>query len=317
MTGGPRDARSRRHQQAWNAELTRQGRGMHRSGAAEGEEREIARIVAARQRHQTDGAGHAIVGDAQDRRRRLGPAQSQPAADLLPDALLHGLERHRVVDGQELRGIEAAQNQVRIGDGRPLAAAAVADRTRPRALQGIRRAPDAKTMVSRLGRKETLLEPCFKSEQLIELGLDEDEYRLLKLVDGKRTLYEVCVQGPRGAAENGKMLYAFHILQLIRIAQPASGQQEPARTGETSSSAIKIRFTLRPLLGANGTRAPGSSTMPRSGHSCERAPIPGGRRRRPPYSGASSWNRSAVPVRSSRRRTATLGARRRTSRPLS
>lgn len=109
-------------------------------------------------------------------------------------------------------------------------------------LQGIRRAPDAKAMVSRLGRKETLLEPCFKSEQLIELGLDEDEYHLLKLVDGKRTLYETCVQGPRGAAENGKMLYAFHILQLIRIAQPASGQQEPARTGEAASSAIKIRF---------------------------------------------------------------------------
>lgn len=108
-------------------------------------------------------------------------------------------------------------------------------------LQGIRRAPDAKTMVARLGRKETLLEPCFKVEQLIELGLDEDEYRLLTLVDGKRTLYEVCIQGPRGAAENGKMLYAFHILQLIRAAQPASSQQEIVRPGE-ATGAIKIRF---------------------------------------------------------------------------
>ena len=39
---------------------------MKRAGAAKGEPREVARIVAARQRHQADGAGHAVVGDAQD-----------------------------------------------------------------------------------------------------------------------------------------------------------------------------------------------------------------------------------------------------------
>ena len=50
-------------------------------------------------------------------------------------------------------------------------------------LQGIKRAPDAKTLVARLGRKETVLEPCYKTEQLIELALDGDEYKLLSLVD--------------------------------------------------------------------------------------------------------------------------------------
>jgi hypothetical protein len=109
-------------------------------------------------------------------------------------------------------------------------------------LQGIKRAPDAKALVARLGRKETVLEPCYKTEQLIELALDGDEYKLLSLVDGRRTLFDICTQGPHGAAENAKVLYAFQILQLIRSAAAAGPQlPEPRREGETTG-AIKIRF---------------------------------------------------------------------------
>src|SRR3954453_9885895 len=108
-------------------------------------------------------------------------------------------------------------------------------------LQGIKRAPDAKALVARLGRKETVLDPCYKTEQLIELALDADEYKLLSLVDGRRTLYDICTQGPHSAAENAKVLYAFQILQLIRSAAPAAAQPpEPKR--EESTGAIKIRF---------------------------------------------------------------------------
>lgn len=107
-------------------------------------------------------------------------------------------------------------------------------------LQGIKRAPDAKALVARLGRKETVLEPCYKTEQLVELALDSDEYRLLTLVDGRRTLYDVCTLGPHSASENAKVLYAFQILQLLRPAgapAPEARREEPAGTG-----AIKIRF---------------------------------------------------------------------------
>ncbi len=110
-------------------------------------------------------------------------------------------------------------------------------------LQGIKRAPDAKALVTRLGRKETVLEPCYKMEQLIELALDTDEYKVLSLVDGKRSLFDVCTQGPHSAAENAKVLYAFQILQLIRAAAPApaaSAPETPRR--EESTGAIKIRF---------------------------------------------------------------------------
>jgi hypothetical protein len=112
-------------------------------------------------------------------------------------------------------------------------------------LQGIKRAPDAKTLVARLGRKETVFEPCYKSEQLIELALDGDEYRLLSLVDGKRTLYDICTQGPHSAAENGKVLYAFQVLQLVRSLTAAAAPGPDLRREEAAgggTGAIKIRL---------------------------------------------------------------------------
>lgn len=111
-------------------------------------------------------------------------------------------------------------------------------------LQGIKRAPNAKALVARLGRKETVFEPCYRMEDLIELALDADEYRLLHLVDGRRSLFEVCTQGPHGAAENGKVMYAFQVLQLIRAAVAGAEQERLEGTLGTGAGtgAIKIRF---------------------------------------------------------------------------
>jgi hypothetical protein len=110
-------------------------------------------------------------------------------------------------------------------------------------LQGMKRAPDAKALVSRMGRKETVFEPCYRTEDLIELALDADDYKLLSLVDGVRNLYEVCTQGPRSAAENGKLLYAFQILQLVRGAAAPSPAVNPPQAQEPGpTGAIKIRL---------------------------------------------------------------------------
>jgi hypothetical protein len=108
-------------------------------------------------------------------------------------------------------------------------------------LQGIKRAPNARSLVGRLGRKETVLEPCYRSEDLIELALDAEEYRLLCLVDGRRSLYEICVGGPLSASENGKILYAFQVLQLIRRATAGSVEAGATSRGE-AAGAIKIRL---------------------------------------------------------------------------
>ena len=106
-------------------------------------------------------------------------------------------------------------------------------------LQGIKRAPNAKVMVARIGRKDTVFEPCYQIEELIELALNADEYGLLQLVDGRRTLFDICTQGPHSAAENGKLVYAFQVLQLIRL---VSHDKPDARAAVRETGAIKIRF---------------------------------------------------------------------------
>lgn len=129
-----------------------------------------------------------------------------------------------------------------IGDFREPEAVRIQLPMRQVILQGIKRAPNAKTLVARLGRKETVFEPCYREEELIELALDADEYRLLRLVDGQRTLYDLCVQGPHGPAENGKELYAFQVLQLVRAAATVAGAPPEPKPREEPTGAIKIRF---------------------------------------------------------------------------
>ena len=83
-------------------------------------------------------------------------------------------------------------------------------------VQGIKSAPDAKPLVSRLGSKETVLEPCFEVEDLVETGLDKDDYQLLRRVTGTKTLYQLCGGGSLAPAEAAKLLYAFQVLKLVR-----------------------------------------------------------------------------------------------------
>jgi hypothetical protein len=83
-------------------------------------------------------------------------------------------------------------------------------------VEGIKRAPSARALALRMGRKETILEPSFRVEDLIEIGLDPEQWKLLSLVNGKRSFFELCNGGPWSPAENAKLLYSFLVLQLIR-----------------------------------------------------------------------------------------------------
>jgi len=98
-------------------------------------------------------------------------------------------------------------------------------------LQGIKRAPDAKTLVGRLGRKETAFEPTYTTEDLVEIAVNSEELELLRLVDGRKNLYQMCTSGPFSPAENARILYAFHVLRLMK----RSAMDRP-------SGALKIRF---------------------------------------------------------------------------
>jgi hypothetical protein len=96
-------------------------------------------------------------------------------------------------------------------------------------LHGVKRVPDAKALVARLGKKDTIFEPTWTTEDLIGIALDGIELELLRLVDGKRTLYDVCTSGPSSPAENARLVYALHVLRLIRRRPPGTG-------------VVKIRF---------------------------------------------------------------------------
>jgi hypothetical protein len=132
----------------------------------------------------------------------------------------------------------------RIGDFKDSAPVRLQLPMRQVILQGIKRAQDAKALVSRLGSKETRFEAEFHTESLIEIALNEEDYRLLQMVDGRRTLVELCREGPYGVPDNAKLLYAFRVLQLIRKVEPeqSPGSLDLDAPAKEESGAIKIRL---------------------------------------------------------------------------
>ncbi|HVS16788.1 MAG TPA: DUF4388 domain-containing protein [Thermoanaerobaculia bacterium] len=104
--------------------------------------------------------------------------------------------------------------------------------------EGVRRVEDVRRLLERIGGRDTVLEACHQTDDLIEVALRREEYDLLRMVDGKRTLYELCTEGPYDPKTNGRLLYAFHVLEFVRaIAKVGAG----AKTSERR--AIKIRLT--------------------------------------------------------------------------
>ncbi|MEM7349550.1 MAG: DUF4388 domain-containing protein [Acidobacteriota bacterium] len=82
-------------------------------------------------------------------------------------------------------------------------------------VRGIKKVPDTKSLVARLGRKSTVFKPSYCTEDLIEVALGSKEYELLCLVNGQRPLFEICTRGPYSVSENARLLYAYRILHLI------------------------------------------------------------------------------------------------------
>lgn len=105
-------------------------------------------------------------------------------------------------------------------------------------LEGIKRAPEAKPLIERLGNRRTILEQTFQWEDLIELGLDENEFKLLTAVDGRANLYELCSREPLTAADNAKLLYAYQVLHLVRAAKDQ-------RTVAGGSDRVKVQLKSR------------------------------------------------------------------------
>jgi hypothetical protein len=86
----------------------------------------------------------------------------------------------------------------------------------PRAiLSGCRHISDGKLVTSRLGSRQSVFRVLPRPEHLDRLRLEANEQQLLDLVDGKRTLVELCEQGPLNPGQNARVLYALSALHLI------------------------------------------------------------------------------------------------------
>ncbi len=94
----------------------------------------------------------------------------------------------------------------------------------PRAvLHGCKTVPDARRLVARLGSKMTVFQRVPTPEHLRGLELETQEEQLLALVDGRKTFYELCEQGPFAPGLNARVLYAFHCLGLIQKVKDQGG----------------------------------------------------------------------------------------------
>ncbi len=116
-----------RHDDARDAERARQVAGVHAAGAAEGDEREVTRIVAALDRDHADGLLHGRIHYAHYTGRKLRERKPRAAAaQPCGRDLLRALGVEFEIAAQEAPGGKTAEQQVRVGHG-GLRATTVAD----------------------------------------------------------------------------------------------------------------------------------------------------------------------------------------------
>jgi len=80
---------------------------------------------------------------------------------------------------------------------------------------GCRFLADPKDVTARLGGRNAILQPVKRPIRLESLDLELEEQALLDLVDGSRTLYELCEAGPLNPGINARILYAMLALRLV------------------------------------------------------------------------------------------------------
>ncbi len=128
------DAGIERHDHARHAEVARHAAGMQRARAAEGEQLEVAQVVAAHGGDRLDRLLHLHVDDAHDAFGRGGHVHAERPGDLVLDRLARACAvSSRMRAAEEIVLAEIAEHEIAVGDGRLSAAAAVAGRARHRA----------------------------------------------------------------------------------------------------------------------------------------------------------------------------------------
>jgi len=172
-----------------------------------------------------DGETLARVSEEYRRQRKLRLGQVLVANGLLSDGELHDAVRGQVErilwnlfayrEGHVTFRVGLFKDDEEIRIDIPTARVIVS---------GCRRLPDPRTAASRLGRPDRVLERRTGLARFEELRLESGERALLELVDGRRSVRDLCLEGPYGPRMNVKLLYAFQLLGLVDTArQPRAG----------------------------------------------------------------------------------------------
>lgn len=80
---------------------------------------------------------------------------------------------------------------------------------------GCRRITDGRAVTARLGGRSTVYMPVPRGNHLTGLHLQPEEQRMLEMVDGKKTLLQLCEAGPLPPGVNARLLYAFSVLGMV------------------------------------------------------------------------------------------------------
>lgn len=91
-------------------------------------------------------------------------------------------------------------------------------------LAGCRTIEDPKTITARMGGRGAILKRLPPPPHLEHFTFQADELKLLELVNGKRTLFELCEEGPLNPGANARVLYALAELGLITVDPSSSGK---------------------------------------------------------------------------------------------
>ncbi len=97
-------------------------------------------------------------------------------------------------------------------------------------LRGVRRMPDARALLARIGSKTTVVE---RTDVALAFAAGKEEQALLAAVNGKRTLYDI-VNLADNPADNARLLYGLFVLGLIRgkIRRPIKVRMKTRSPGE-------------------------------------------------------------------------------------
>ncbi len=158
----------------------------------------------------------AVMREREASTRRLGVLIVERGL-LAPDQVREAIRGQTEAIVWSLFGWEHGAVEFTIGEWRDEDVVLIQLPIRRVIVRGIRALPPAPLM-ARLGGRYTVLDPCYRLEDVVEIGLDAEEFQLLTMIDGTRTLYDLCTEGPCGPHDNARLLWAFRVLELARPA---------------------------------------------------------------------------------------------------